>query len=123
MARMRSSYSRIGGSSARVRATGRYTRSRRQLSEGSMDQRRLGSRGLLLAACVLASSQLAAAQGVDDDYEVTVKMEIVGMPMAMPPVTQRLCVKKGAKDEDLVPKRENCRVTDIARTGSRLTFK
>ena len=90
-----------------------------------MNDNRLGSRPLFLmaVACALSSAQLAFAQGSDDHYEVTVKMEMAGMPMAMPPMTQRLCVKKGAKDEDLVPRQENCRVTDTGRTGSRLTFK
>ena len=55
--------------------------------------------------------------------DVTVKMEMAGMPMAMPPMSQRVCVKKGAKDEDFVPRQENCRVSDTTRTGSRLTFK
>jgi hypothetical protein len=88
-----------------------------------MNDKRLGSRPLFLmvAACVLSNAQLAFAQGSDDHYEVTVKMEMVGM--AMPPMTQRLCVKKGAKGEDLVPRQENCRVTDNTRTGSRMTFK
>jgi hypothetical protein len=48
-------------------------------------------------------------------------MEMAGM--AMPPMSQRLCVKKGASDGDLVPRQENCRVSDTTRSGSRLTFK
>jgi hypothetical protein len=75
------------------------------------------------AMCMLAAPQLASAQGNYDQYDVTVKMEMVGMPMAMPPMMQRLCVKKGARDEDFVPRQENCRVSDSTRTGSRLTFK
>jgi len=82
-------------------------------------------RGLfaVAAVCVLPMAQVASAQGSDDQYDVTVKMEMAGMPMAMPPVSQRLCVKKGAKDEDFVPRQENCRVSDTTRTGSRVTFK
>ena len=45
------------------------------------------------------------------------------MPMAMPPTTQRQCVKKNAKDEDYVPRQDNCRVSDLSRTGARLTYK
>lgn len=77
----------------------------------------------LAGMCMLPVAQVASAQGNDDQYDVTVKMEMVGMPMAMPPISQRLCVKKGAKDEDLVPRQENCRVSDTTRTGSRLTFR
>ena len=71
--------------------------------------------------CMLPVTQLALAQGSDDQYEVTVKMEMAGM--AMPPMSQRLCVKKGASDTDFVPRQENCRVSDTTRTGSRMTFK
>jgi hypothetical protein len=71
--------------------------------------------------CLLPMAQFAYAQGSDDQYDITVKMEMPGM--AMPPMSQRMCVKKGASDEDLVPRQENCRVSDTARTGSRLTFK
>ena len=80
-------------------------------------------RGLfaLAAVCVLPVAQFAWAQGSDDQYDVTMKMEMAGM--AMPPMSQRLCVKKGANDGDFVPRQENCRVTDTTRTGSRLTFK
>ena len=94
-----------------------------------MNNRRLnvvrGWRGVfaLAGVCMLPVAQVASAQGNDDQYDVTVKMEMAGMPMAMPPTSQRVCVKKGAKDEDFVPRQENCRVSDTTRTGSRLTFK
>ncbi len=80
-------------------------------------------RGLFAFAgvCVLSMAEFALAQGSDDQYDVTVKMEMAGM--VMPPMSQRLCVKKGASDGDFVPRRENCRVSDTTRTGSRLTFK
>jgi hypothetical protein len=80
-------------------------------------------RGLVAVAgaCMLAVPQIALAQGSDDQYDITVKMEMAGM--AMPPMSQRMCVKKGANDGDLVPRQENCRVSDTTRSGSRLTFK
>ena len=76
------------------------------------------------AATVLLSvlSPLSLAQGADDLYEVSVKMEIPGMPMAMPATTQRSCVKKGGSDADIVPHQDNCRVSDARRSGSRMTF-
>jgi hypothetical protein len=66
-------------------------------------------------------TQFAYAQGSDDQYEITVKMEMPGM--AMPPMSQRMCVKKGAGDQDFIPRQDNCRVSDTTRSGSRLTFK
>ena len=80
-------------------------------------------RGLfaVVVVCTLPATQFALAQGSDDLYDVTVKMDMAAM--AMPPMSQRLCVKKGANDGDFVPRQENCRVSDTTRTGSRLTFK
>jgi len=80
-------------------------------------------RGLfaVVVVCTLPATQFALAQGSDDLYDVTVKMGMADM--AMPPMSQRLCVKKGASDTDFVPRQENCRVSDTTRTGSRMTFK
>jgi hypothetical protein len=63
------------------------------------------------------------AQGADDQYDVTIKMAMVGVPMEMPAISQRLCVKKGASDGDFIPRQDNCTVTDAKRAGARLTFK
>ena len=78
---------------------------------------------LLVAAgmCLLPMAQPAYAQGSDDQYDITVKMEMPGM--AMPPMSQRMCVKKGASDQDFIPRQDNCRVSDTTRSGSRVTFK
>lgn len=72
---------------------------------------------------MLPSAQLAWAQGSDDQYDVTIRMAMVGMPMEMPAISQRLCVKKGANDGDFVPHQENCNVSDAKRAGERLTFR
>ena len=81
------------------------------------------SRGFFVAVGVwlLPMTQFAYAQGSDDQYDITVRMEMPGM--AMPPMSQRICVKKGASDQDFIPRQENCRVSDTTRSGSRLTFK
>ena len=41
--------------------------------------------------------------GPDDLWDVTMKMEIAGMPMQMPEQTTQVCTRKGHKDSDLVP--------------------
>ena len=64
----------------------------------------------------------AAAQGKDDLWEVTTKMEMPGMPMAMAAQTHRVCTGKG-KDEDDIPRRDNCRVLESKRSGNRLTYR
>ena len=83
------------------------------------------------AATTLAVLSLAglfaapvAAQEKGDQYEVTVKMEMKGMPMAMPPQTTRVCVSKQAKDESFVPMKGNdCKVTDSRKAGNTLSYR
>ena len=83
------------------------------------------SRGILAIAgmCMLSLARFAWGQGSDEQYDVTIKMAMVGIPMEMPAISQRLCVKKGANDGDFVPRQENCTVSDAKRAGPRLTFK
>ena len=77
----------------------------------------------IVLAFALAGSLPASAQGKDDLWEVSSKMEMPGMPMAMPAQVSRVCVGKNRKDEDLVPKQDNCRVVDSKRTGNKFTYK
>jgi Protein of unknown function (DUF3617) len=77
----------------------------------------------LVAMIALAAAPPAAAQGKDDLWEVSSKMEMPGMPMAMPAQVNRVCVGKNRKDEDLIPRQENCRVVDSKRVGNRLTYR
>ena len=83
--------------------------------------RTLSYAGLLIAAAALPPA--AGAQGKDDLWEVTSRMEMPGMPMAMPAQTSRVCVAKNGKDDDYVPKRENCRMLENRRSGNKLTYK
>jgi len=85
-------------------------------------QSRLLSCAILLTGA-LALPCVAAAQGKDDLWEVTSKMEMPGMPMAMPAQTSRVCVAKNGKDDDYVPRRENCRVLESKRTGNKLAYR
>jgi hypothetical protein len=82
------------------------------------------------ALAALAVSAIAAGQsgyrvdpqGKDELWDVTSKMEIPGMPMAMPGQTHRVCVEKGS-DASMVPKREGCSVADVKRAGNAVTFR
>jgi uncharacterized protein DUF3617 len=75
---------------------------------------------LCFALCAPLS---ASAQGKDDLWEVSSKMEMPGMPMAMPPQINRVCSSKNRKDEDFVPKQGDCRVLESKRTGNTFTYK
>lgn len=81
---------------------------------------RLGGALACLALC-LASP--ARAQAKDDLWEVSSKMEMPGMPMAMPAQVNRVCSAKNRKDEDLVPKQGDCRMLDSKRTGNVFTYR
>ncbi len=77
----------------------------------------------LAVAAACAMSFGAAAQNTGELWEVTSKMEIADLPMAMPSQTNRRCLAKNRKDEDTVPRRENCQVSDARRAGNKLTFR
>ena len=80
-----------------------------------------GALAVLIAA--LVASLPASAQGKDELWEISSKMEMPGMPMAMPAQVNRVCVGKNRKDEDLVPKQSNCRMVDSKRVGNKFSYK
>jgi hypothetical protein len=82
---------------------------------------RIGVAGL--SAVAFAAAAPAAAQGKDELWEVSSKMDMPGMPMAMPAQVNRVCVGKNRRDEDLVPKQDNCRVVDSKRVGNKFTYR
>ena len=71
----------------------------------------------------LVASPAAFAQGADDQWEISSKMEMPGMPMAMPAQVMRVCVAKNAKDDEFIPKQGDCKVVDSKRTGNKLAYK
>ena len=80
-----------------------------------------GAVAVLIAG--LVASIPVSAQGKDELWEISSKMDMPGMPMAMPPQVNRVCVGKNRKDEDLVPRQSDCRMVDSKRTGSKFTYK
>ncbi|HEV8552288.1 MAG TPA: DUF3617 family protein [Casimicrobiaceae bacterium] len=77
----------------------------------------------IVLAFALAASLPASAQGKDDLWEVSTKMEMAGMPMAMPAQTNRFCIGKNRKDEEFVPKQGDCRMVESKRVGNKFTYK
>jgi len=75
------------------------------------------------SVAALAFPFTATAQGKDDLWEVTMKMDLPGMPMALPPTTNRVCTAKNRKEEDLVPREENCKMTESSRAGGKFNYK
>ena len=87
----------------------------------------------LASAAALAFAVGAAAQprqlfvagsGPDELWDVTTKMEMPGMPMAMPAQTHQMCLKKDRKPDDAIPRQDdNCRVIDSKVSGNTVRFK
>ena len=61
-------------------------------------------------------------QGKDELWDITSKMEMPGMPMAMPGQTNRVCAEKGS-DAAAIPKKDECRVLESKRTGNKFTYR
>jgi hypothetical protein len=61
-------------------------------------------------------------QGKDELWDVTSKMEMPGMPMAMPAQTRRVCIAKG-NDAGTIPMSEGCTVGDVQHSGNKLTYR
>jgi hypothetical protein len=70
-----------------------------------------------MAILGLMSSASALAAGSDELWEVTTKMEMPGMPFAMPAQTRNICMEKDhAKDPNYaVPKNrdQDCKMGDV----------
>ena len=88
----------------------------------------------LRAVLVIALMSLAAGpaagqgtykadpQGKDELWDVTSKMEIPGMSMAMPAQTRRVCIARG-DDAGAIPRNEGCTVVDTRRVSNKLTYR
>jgi len=82
-------------------------------------------------AVALAAAASLPAQGPqrDGNWQVTMEMEMAGMPQKMPPMTFTQCVtKEEANDPSkLLPQGrgkapQNCKVTDQKTTGNKITW-
>ena len=77
-----------------------------------------------LAAVAPAQAQQRTFKigGPDELWDTTMKMEMPGMPMAMPAQTSQVCLKKDRKAEDTIPKQDDCRVTDMKTVGNKVIY-
>jgi hypothetical protein len=85
---------------------------------------------LLVAAFALLAAGAAAGQtgykadpqGKDELWDVTSKMEMAGMPFAMPAQSNRVCIAKG-NDAGTIPRSEGCTVVDSKHVGGKFTYR
>ena len=78
---------------------------------------------IVIAVPSLVLAQVAKKGEAGDLWEMTIKMEMVGMPMSMPAQTHRSCLSRQAGDEKYLPTRDNCKVTQSQRTGNTQRFR
>lgn len=75
----------------------------------------------LAALCCTATA--VHADGTDELWEITMKMEMAGMP-AMPAQTSQVCKVKGDRDPSKTgDKGSDCKVVDSKQSGNRSTWK
>ena len=80
---------------------------------------------LLTAAGFAAVSVSAFAEGTDELWEVTMKMDMPGMP-AMPARTMQVCKNKGDRDPTKMAERDkngDCKMTDLKQSGNKSSWK
>ena len=77
---------------------------------------------LTLIIFVAITISFAGVNMKEGKYEITSKIDMPGMPVAMPPSTYTQCITK----EDMVPKGkqagQNCEILDVKVTGNTVTW-
>ena len=80
---------------------------------------------LLQTALLWASASVAtlghAAPG--EYWQITTKMEMAGMPFAMPSTTLKVCVPKGGERDPRYTADKDCVVTDVKMLGNKSSWK
>jgi hypothetical protein len=82
----------------------------------------------LVSLAAIAGLFSATAFSAPGEYwEVTSKMEMPGMPMAIPPTTSKVCISRNdEKDPGKLMRSKNssdCKLTDIKTSGNKTTWK
>lgn len=78
--------------------------------------------GMLLLLTMLPAIVYAAT---GEWWEVTAKMEMEGMPFAMPAQTSKVCLPKGGESDPRYTqgKDSDCKMTDVKQSGNTVKFK
>lgn len=78
---------------------------------------------LILASLVCAASSFpsVALSAPGEYWEVTSKMEMAGMPFAMPATTMKVCLAKGSEKNP--PPNKDCETTDVRVSGNKTYWK
>lgn len=77
---------------------------------------------LALALGLSATGAVLAQAGTGNLYSVTSKMEMAGMPFAMPANTVQVCGPKDQASDKMVPADKDCTVSNFRNTGNKSSF-
>ena len=77
----------------------------------------------LIFAIGLVSSPHSLAQGTDDQWEISSRMEMPGMAISVPAQVVKICVGKNPKEDEFIPKQRDCKIVDSKRTSNKYTYK
>lgn len=77
------------------------------------------------AAFISGVIPTAAYSAPGEYWEVTTKMEMQGMPFAMPATTMKVCIPKGSEKDPkyMQGKDSNCQMTDVSHSGNTTRWK
>lgn len=78
---------------------------------------------LMLASLSTAMPALATPNMEEGNWEITTKMEMAGMPFAMPPTKHNQCMTKKEMVPDTSQKGQNCTVKDQKMTGDMVSWR
>lgn len=78
---------------------------------------------VLSLACVAGAFSGGAFSAQGEYWEITTKMEMPGMPFAMPAQTMKVCIAKGAEQDPRSSSDKNCEVTDVKTSGNKTSWK
>ncbi len=84
----------------------------------------MNSRFVAILCMMTGFTSLAASAAPGEYWEVTSKMEMPGMPFAMPATTQKVCIPKGGESNpEKTSGDKSCKMTDIKTVGNKTTWK
>jgi len=82
--------------------------------------RKLIRTSMLYMACAVGAAALAAP---GEYWEISTKMEMAGMPFAMPATTSKVCMAKGNEKDPKYTADKECQVTDVKHAGNTTSWK
>jgi hypothetical protein len=79
---------------------------------------------LLLSALLLRAAPAIAETNIQEGlWEITIRMQVPGLPSNPAPVTSAHCLKDGSQVPQLLQKDSSCRITETKTAGDSVSWK